>query len=220
MVDKDKILQTLKHYFYYKGDVDIDDNGLVNIMGKATLISTYQLSKLPVKFGTVSQTFTISDNSLTTLEGCPQVVGRFDCGNNQLTSLEHGPHTVTGSYMCDKNKLLNLIGAPAEISGTFQFSYNPLTSLEGLPENSGQQRLFLSCSYLPSLPLLRLCLVTNKEVAFYSNDLNMARKDKLEEVFNSPEAQGPAGVLHVASILHELSQDHRRIYTFEGNAEF
>ena len=219
MVDKDQILKRFRHYFYYKGDVDIDDEGVVNITGTASLVSTYSVKKLPVKFGIVSQLFKLADLGLETLEGCPHTVGHFDCSRNKLTTLEHGPTMVYGSYQCNENKLENLLGAPEQVSNLFTCNHNPLSSLEGLPQNGGTHLLRLKLPYSRTLPLLRVCFVENKQVEFFGGGLNYPRKKMLEEIFNSPETQGPGGVLRAASMLAEVSQAPHNAYEFEGNAE-
>lgn len=44
-------------------------------------------------------------NSLTSLEGSPEYVGRtFDCTNNKLTSLEGAPRFVGYNFVCWDNK--------------------------------------------------------------------------------------------------------------------
>ena len=88
----------------------VDVNGNVNLFGK-------YLINIPIKFNNVS----IS----------------FNCGYNQLTSLEFSPQKVGGSFICQSNQLDSLEFCPQAISGVFSCSYNKLTSLEFCPETIG-----------------------------------------------------------------------------------
>jgi hypothetical protein len=85
-----------------KGEVDVDGN--VDMTNK-------NLTEIPVKFGRVEGRFDCSNNNLTTLKNCPTYINggfsSFDCGGNKLTSLEYCPDSIGGSY--------------------FRFDINPLT---------------------------------------------------------------------------------------------
>lgn len=64
--------------------------------------------------------FYISNNRLTSLEGCPQIVGRhFDCSQNKLTSLKGCPKKIGGYFDCTNNLLESLDGCPTEVTGSF-----------------------------------------------------------------------------------------------------
>jgi hypothetical protein len=111
-----------------KSDGSIDVEGDVNLEEQG-------LTKLPIKFGSVSGYFSCSDNKLTSLEGAPQsVAGNFYCSYNKLTSLVGAPKSVGGYFWCNNNNLTSLEGAPQSVSGYFNCSYNNLTSLVGAPE--------------------------------------------------------------------------------------
>jgi hypothetical protein len=56
----------------------------------------------------------------------------FDCGSNQLTSLEGAPKEVGGYFDCDHNQLTSLEGAPKEVGRDFDCSHNQLTTLKGI----------------------------------------------------------------------------------------
>ena len=66
--------------------------------------------------------------------GIEEVTGFFDCSNNSLTSLEGSPIIVGGFFYCYNNNLTSLEGAPATFNGWFNCSFNSLTSLEGAPK--------------------------------------------------------------------------------------
>jgi hypothetical protein len=79
------------------GKIDVDGNVIMIAMNLITI---------PVKFGKVSESFYCSDNHLTSLEGCPDWVGKdFDCSENNLTSLEFAPSKVGGWFYCSNNPL-------------------------------------------------------------------------------------------------------------------
>lgn len=112
-------------------------------------ISDYDLESL-VEFNfdkdiLVLGKFNCSNNKLTSLEGCPKnIYGDFYCHDNQLTSLEGAPKLINGFFNCDNNKLKNLKGYPSNVKSSFSCSQNPLTSLEGAPEVVNG---YFDCSY-------------------------------------------------------------------------
>jgi hypothetical protein len=65
------------------------------------------------------------------------VYGNFYCSNNSLTSLEGAPQSVGKDFICNSNQLVSLKGAPKIVDGNFYCSRNPLTSLEGAPQRVG-----------------------------------------------------------------------------------
>ncbi|MCK9477777.1 MAG: hypothetical protein M0R46_17830, partial [Candidatus Muirbacterium halophilum] len=66
-----------------------------------------------------------------------KVSGNFDCGYNQLTSLEGGPQSIGGNFHCSHNQLTSLVGCPQSVGGDFECNDNNLTSLEGVPKRVG-----------------------------------------------------------------------------------
>ena len=118
-------------------DWSISDEGLVDVDGSVNL-EDLELTRLPLRFGTVTESFWCSANQLTTLDGAPQWVGRsFWCNDNQLTSLEGSPKEVGGGFYCNNNQLTTLKGSPKEVSGSFWSNGNRLTTLKGAPEKVG-----------------------------------------------------------------------------------
>ena len=111
------------------------ETGKVDIEGTfdATDYSLYDLEG--IEFGVVSGSFMIAENNLTTLKGCPEVVGKkFTCRENKkLESLEFGPKKVGVDYYCSGCSLESLSGSPEVIEGDFVFSNNLITSLKGGP---------------------------------------------------------------------------------------
>ncbi len=74
------------------------------------------------------------------------VSGRFNCINNQLTSLKGAPRFVDTDFFCSGNQLTSLKGAPKSVGRNFSCSNNQLISLEGAPEKIGGS---LRCSDNP-----------------------------------------------------------------------
>jgi hypothetical protein len=58
------------------------------------------------------------------------VGGNFWCGNNNLTSLENCPKTVSGVFGCSSNFLKSLEGAPKFVGGDFYCTDNPVQFTE------------------------------------------------------------------------------------------
>ena len=115
----------------------INNDRLVDVEGDVNL-SYLELTKLPIKFGSVGGSFWCNNNKLTTLEGCPKSVGgNFFCSNNKLTTLEGCPKSVGGDFWCHNNQLTSLEGCPKSVGGGFWCYNNQLTSLEGSPDSVG-----------------------------------------------------------------------------------
>ncbi len=109
-----KIIRNIKiHWLCFKYNIknySINSDGSIDVDGDVYL-DFLNLEKLPLKFNYVSGYFSIYNNCITSLEGCPKEVGEsFDCAKNQITSLKYSPIKV-GTY-------INLY-------------MNPLESLEG-----------------------------------------------------------------------------------------
>ena len=66
------------------------------------------------------------------------VDGDFYCGNNNLTSLENCPKTVSVHFYCNNNLLTSLQCAHITVGGDFYCSFNKLTSLVGAPKSVGE----------------------------------------------------------------------------------
>lgn len=87
-----KYLHKINVYnFYIKDDLTVDVYDNVDISQKV-------LKEIPINFNYVSGSFNCSYNFLTTLKGCPKIIGGdFNCGRNDLTNLEHAPSIIFGS---------------------------------------------------------------------------------------------------------------------------
>ena len=86
----------------------------------------------------VNGNFNCGGNQLDSLEGAPrEVAGDFYCSKNKLVNLEGAPVEVGGDFVCDINKLVNFEGAPVEVGGFFYCFDNPLKSYKGKPNKIG-----------------------------------------------------------------------------------
>jgi len=104
------------------------ENKVINVFGSVSFLTDgVKLSKIPFRFGRVSEDFTCSNLGLTSLDYCPEFVGaEFHCDLNKITSLEGGPLTVGDNYHCYDNRLLtSLEGAPDIVKGCFYIDWNP-----------------------------------------------------------------------------------------------
>ena len=122
----------------------ISEDLYITIQGNVNLNQKLNVKKLPVKFKIVDGYFDISNNALTSLEGCPKIVTRdFNCSHNNLTSLFEGPSEV-GDFDCSHNHLKNLSYAPKEVKGSFDCSFNEINSIKGTPRTI---KGFFKCSH-------------------------------------------------------------------------
>jgi hypothetical protein len=122
----------------------ISEDLYIIVQGNVNLSQKLNVKKLPVKFKMVDGYFDISNNGLTSLEGCPNIVTKdFNCSKNNLHSLFEGP-TEVGDFDCSYNQLKNLSYAPKEIKGNFDCSHNEINSIKGMPRTI---KGFFNCSF-------------------------------------------------------------------------
>mgnify|MGYP000334970280 FL=1 len=104
----------------------INPDGSIDVKGDV-FFSFKGLTKLPLKFNSVSGSFHCANNELTSLEGCPNYISdNFRCDNNNLTSFDGFPKYVGGYINCGSNLLTNLDGCPDYITAIY---YNPITPI-------------------------------------------------------------------------------------------
>ena len=152
-------LKNLKKYlinkWYLIKNYEINSDGFIDVNGDVNLLN-YDISKLPLKFNSVSGSFRCHGGHTTSLVGTkyigPKYVGEhFNCSSNELTSLEGSPKSVGGDFNCSINRLINLIGSPETINGHFNCVDNPnLISLEGCTRGC-KNYYFEYCYKLPEL---------------------------------------------------------------------
>ena len=124
---------------YTKGTWSVNPStGLVDVQGDFLCHSRGMKSFQGISFGHVSGNFDCGNNELQSMEGAPQTVdGVFICFDNQLTSLKGAPKTVGVDFRCSKNQLISLEGAPKTVGRDFRCSKNQLQSLVGAPLTAG-----------------------------------------------------------------------------------
>lgn len=61
------------------------------------------------------------------------IIGKFNCSENYLLTLENSPLEVTGIYVCNYNTLKSLKGCTQSV-GAFGCSETDITTLEGGPQ--------------------------------------------------------------------------------------
>ena len=151
-------------------------NGRIDVNGPV-LISWYEGSNIPVKFGVVKGDFDCSGSNLVSLEGSPNIVyGEFVCSEcvylkslkgspnfvgdsficsnvPGLRNLEGAPREVGGEFNCEKcQNLKSLVGAPPVFSGNFNLEHCPnLESLMGISEDTQffTENDFVGCPKIP-----------------------------------------------------------------------
>jgi hypothetical protein len=80
------------------------ETGLVDVDGDFGCFSQGLTDFKGVRFGVVTGTFNCGDNQLTSLEGAPLKVGwYFICDDNQITSLEGAPRIVGVKFRAERN---------------------------------------------------------------------------------------------------------------------
>lgn len=87
----------------------INQDGSIDVNGDVWLYNM-KLYKIPIKFNKVTGYFSCHSNFLTTLENCPNEIGKsFSCYSNRLTSLEGFPQKVGKYTHCCPNFYLESI---------------------------------------------------------------------------------------------------------------
>ena len=118
---------------YYKLIEDKDYGYIVNVNADVYLCNQ-DLVEIKIKFNKVTGYFDCSENLLTSLKGCPEIVdGNFYYNYNKLKTLKGCPEIV-GIFNCSYNRLESLEGCPQIINKDFYCNHNKLTSLKGCPE--------------------------------------------------------------------------------------
>ena len=175
-------------YFESKSDIEficrkygvtnytINPDGSIDVDGNVDLTNK-SLTKFPIKFRNVTGYFNCGVNELTSLEGSPENVGRnFSCSYNKLKSLKGGPNYVGNDYSCNDNKLISLKGAPKRINDNFYCGYNQLETLEYIPSIGG----YLNCRYNKLTNLLSLKSNIKGDIYLINNPLPKEILDNLD----------------------------------------
>lgn len=180
-----KITHTFVRYFHTNLAKGADGrirewihNGKISVPGDCSLKQTNKISQLPIKFDIV--------------------IGRFDCKNNNLTTLEGSPIEVN-TMICSNNKLTSLIGAPERVNNLFSCYKNPLKSLDGLPKFI--RRIVLP--YSPDFQLLKLLLVNGlNEIIFEPSPTD--ESSRVRDILQHNLGKGKGNILKVAAELKRM----------------
>jgi hypothetical protein len=112
-----------------------DEDGFINVDGDFEASGMDLKDLYGIKFGAINGDFNVSDNDLSSLEGCPKKVqGYFSCSSNYLNTLIGGPDSVKGNYICSNNNLFNLNFIAKDFNGLYA-SGNDLEYLGDLPQS-------------------------------------------------------------------------------------
>lgn len=110
--------------------------------------------------------FNCSNNKLTSLFGGPEIVNNtFDCVNNYLKTLEHGP-SKCGVLDCENNKLTSLLGVSKHIQSHFFCSKNAkLIDISNIWDSKIVGIVFIDLNVnMAILPLVKfISVITNNE---------------------------------------------------------
>ena len=167
-MNEEDILDKFHEYFVLSSSnrkIDIN-NGMVTVDGSCFL--RLNLSKLPIKFDTVTGNFNCADQTLTSLDGFPRYVGKScDISGNRLETLINGPYEVGGSYNCSDNNINSLVGAPLYIGRDFRCVGNYLNSLDGIPKSING---IFTMTVHAETPLLKILTVKGIQIFNFIND--------------------------------------------------
>jgi hypothetical protein len=116
----------------------IRNDGKIDVEGGVRIFNNLHFKKLLGQFGEIREDFICSETKLTSLEGCPEYVGRnFNCNFNDLISLKFSPKYVGKDFDCSSNKLTFLEGCPEYVGRDFDCSSNKIISLKNSPIKVG-----------------------------------------------------------------------------------
>ena len=127
MVDRDKINHTLNLNFAIIGTYTIHADGTVDVQGDVRLKYSQSNGHIPVKFGKVSDTFSVIGKGIKSLENSPYSCGVMIASNNHLKDLKGAPITVKTNFYCEDNPLISMEGTPEHVGGTFWCTPQPYT---------------------------------------------------------------------------------------------
>jgi hypothetical protein len=142
-----------------KYDLDLDPSKITH-MGRdgidydgSVIWPNKNLTRIPVRFRSVTGDFFCSRNRLTTLEHAPgHVGGNFFCGNNHLTTLEHAPKHVGRSFSCYDNHLPRGTKKPVGVKGKFVLGQQTPAPVHGAAEpNNTPTMCVVDIWVLPSI---------------------------------------------------------------------
>jgi hypothetical protein len=128
--EHDEIVKLCRQYAI--SDYEILSDGRLDVDGSVDMAG-YKFTKLPLIFYRVSNNFYLDDSRITTLKGCPEIVGgNFNISSSHsLTSLEFGPTNV-GQFDCSNCAITSLQHSPLEARFSINCFNTNITSLKYL----------------------------------------------------------------------------------------
>ena len=117
----------------------INPDGTIDVNGEVGGVNLdyLRLKKLPLKFNKVNGWFDCGNNELITLEGSPiEVNGSFWCNFNRLTSFEFAPKIIRGGFDCENNNIKTFEHFPSYIKYYFCCDDNPIEEVWKLFEDN------------------------------------------------------------------------------------
>jgi hypothetical protein len=184
MVDKEKLIKDLQRHFYIDGDISVDDQGQITVIGNVEYIRKNEPRMPNFQWQYVS--------------------GSFKCRNNKtLQTLLGSPRTVGEGFFCYRNaNLLSLEGAPDKVGQQFDCTQCPrLVTLDHLPSEIGGEFLI---TYSSTLPVLR-GLVAKGGIGFTADGFapQMGNAEKVELIINKYKGQGKMAVFDCQKDLED-----------------
>jgi hypothetical protein len=199
MVNKDHVRNLFMDYFLWHGDVDIMEDGGINVGGNVTLTKTPPGGVLPVKFGIVDGVFRADRKGLTSLRNAPDTCEALHVSSNQISSLAHVPEYLV-TLEISNNALTNFMHFPEQVQKVFAHG-NPLKSLEGLPEHP-EEPYQINITYDKQLPLLRLLSAQAVHLGMTGGGYaHLTRFKEVNNILDKYLGQGKPGALKCAAEL-------------------
>ena len=214
--DKIEIVTWLKNCAINKYELIEDDQYgyIVNVKTNVNL-NHFNLKKIEVKFNKIIGDFNCGSNNLTSLKGCPEIVyGNFFCMSNKLTSLKYSPKIINKNFGCSYNKLKSLKYSPVKILGSFFCNDNLLINLNDSPEivqggffAANNLLSIESLKYLPEIESNFIDILRNEKLGNLQSINKLTElKEKLNEIFKIKEEKE-----NILEIMNKKNLNNKKI---------
>jgi len=199
MVDKDQTMNLMHNYFSWYGDVEVQDDGSVNVSSDVMMVRSPPNGVIPVQFGIVDGYFRAENKQLQSLVNAPDACHSLYVSDNHIQSLEYCP-VYLDILDVEYNLLTNFEHAPEQVDTIIAFG-NPLTSLTGLPDSE----YAINITYTEQLPLLRLVDAENVHIGSTGFGYDRYKRyEPVDAIINKYVGQGKAGAIKAAAELVKL----------------
>jgi len=139
--------------------IKINKDGSLEVKGNVNF-SGLSLKEIPFNFKKIIGDFDVSDNQLTSLKNCPEIVeGNLFINNNKLVSLEGCSNKIDGLFDCSYNLLENFKGGPEKVNYTYFCEENQITELIGLPKLIGEDLVISKSEFYDIKSIKAICKV-------------------------------------------------------------